>query len=139
MRGVLLSLGGFLFQVSGPSYEGLEHSSEARWAKLDRLGAKPARQFVGQGDETIYLDGTIYPRFGKGFGQIEAIRAAANAGKPLMLVSGYGRVFGRFVIERVGSSQSYFLPDGSPQKMTFSIELGAYGGRAGGGLLGGLF
>ena len=137
MNGVLLSLGGYRFEVSGPSYEGLEHSTSARWAKLDRLGAKPARQFVGPGDETVYLDGTIYPRFGKGFGQIEAIRAAAGKGKPMMLVSGYGRVFGRFVIERVNSSQTYFLPDGSPQKATFSLELGAYGGRA--GILGGLF
>ena len=137
MNGILLSLGGFIFEVSGPSYEGLEHSSDARWAKLDRLDAKPARQFVGPGDETVYLDGTIYTRFGKGFGQIEAMRVAAGFGQPLMLVSGYGRVFGRFVILRVGSSQNFFLPDGSPQKAVFSIELGAYGGGA--GILGGLF
>jgi len=137
MNGVLLRLGVFTFKVSGPSYEGFEHTSSARWAKLDRLGAKPARQFVGPGDETIYLDGTIYPRFFGGFGQIEAMRAAAGLGQPMMLVSGYGRVFGMFVIERVASSQSYFLPDGSPQKAVFSLELAAYGGGA--DILGGLF
>jgi len=137
MNGVLLSLGGFRFEVSGPSYEGLEHSTSARWAKLDRLGAKPARQFVGPGDETIKLSGTIYTRFSKGFGEIEAMRAAAGKGKPMMLVSGYGRVFGRFVIEGIGSSQTHFLPDGSPQKATFSLDLAAYGGGL--GILGGLF
>lgn len=136
-RGVLMALGPFRFQVSGPSYERFSHRSEARWERQDRLGRAPARQFIGPGDHLITLDGRVYTQYTGGYAQIERMRDALAKDTPYILVSGFGKVFGKFVIERVETGQEYFLPDGSPLRLEFTIDLASYGED--GAQFGGLF
>lgn len=137
MIGILMALGPFRFQVSGPSYERFSHRSEARWEKQERLGREPALQFMGPGGHRISLDGTIYTQYTGGYAQIERMREAMAKGAPFILVSGFGKVFGKFVIEGVDTGQEYFLPDGSPLKVEFTVDLASYGDDRGG--IGGLF
>ena len=122
-----MALGPFRFQVSGPSYERLSHRSDARWERQDRLGRAPARQFIGPGEHRVTLDGRIFTHYTGGYRQIERMRDALADGRPYILVSGFGTVFGKHVIEGVETGQEYFLPDGAPLKVEFTVDLASYG------------
>lgn len=127
----MLALGPFRFSIATAAYQSLERTSEWRWPTQDRIGAAPARQYVGPGDDTINLSGVIYPHFiaaRAGLEQISRMRSAATLGEPLQLVSGAGRVLGDYVILSIREGQSAFFSDGSPRSISFDISLGAYGG-----------
>ncbi|TAN72313.1 MAG: hypothetical protein EPN20_03760 [Magnetospirillum sp.] len=60
-------------------------------------------------------------------GQLDAMRAEAGKGKPLMLVDGLGRVWGKYCITKVHERQSALLGNGAPLKVDFSLDLVLYG------------
>ena len=126
----MLALGGYRFSLDTAAYQALERTTAWRWARQERLGRRPARQFVGPGDETIALDGVIYPHYRGGLGQLDALREEAGAGRPLRLVTGTGVVLGLWVVERVEETQRLFLADGRPRNISFRLGLTRYGDDA---------
>ena len=124
---VMLGLGEFRFEVDALAYQTLSFSQSWRWPEQARIGRDPALQFVGRNVGSIELDGVIYPSFKGGLGQIEAMRALANAGRPLQLVDGLGRIWGAWVITEIGDTRTVFAEDGQPRKVEFSIKLKDYG------------
>ena len=134
---VMMGLGAFRFSVSGAVYQRLTREVSARWPVQERVGRRPALQFTGPGVERLTLEGTIYPHYTGGLEQIRGMRAQAQAGAPLMMVSGLGDVFGLWVIQMVRDTESFLRADGLPRKVEFTCELAAYGPdgvRLGGGL-----
>ena len=123
----MLALGPYRFSIDTAAYQELARATAYRWASQPRLGRRPARQFVGVGEDTISLDGAIYPHYRGGLGQIDALRAEAAKGEALQLVTGRGDVLGLWVVERVEETQRLFLSDGRPRQVTFRIELAHYG------------
>ena len=132
MSKVMMGLGSFRFTVNTAAYQRLQRTDEFRWESQERIGRHPAMQFLGAGHTSFTLEGTVYPHFRGGFGQIEAVRNLAGRGSPLMLVSGYGKIFGRFVVLSVDELQTHFHPNGAPRKQEFTIELKSYGEDGGG-------
>jgi hypothetical protein len=63
MLEVMLALGRYRFSLSTAAYQGLERQAAWRWPAQDRLGAHPVRQYVGPGEQTMRLDGTLYPHY----------------------------------------------------------------------------
>ena len=124
---IMLALGDYRFSIEAAAYQELVRATEYRWAASARIGRRPARQFVGIGEDTIELRGTVYPHYRGGLGQLAALRAEAGRGVPLPLVSGAGEVMGDWVIERVEETQQEFWADGSPRRQEFRLELAAYG------------
>lgn len=127
MASVMMGLGAFRFAIDTAAYQQLQRTSEYRWESQDRIGRAPAMQFIGAGHETFTLEGIIYPHFKSGLGQLDLMRAQAGLGVPLTLVSGFGRIFGFFVIMTVDETQTFFLANGMPRKQEFSLELKSYG------------
>ena len=128
---VMMALGAFRFSLSTAAYQDFERNNEYRWASVDRIGARPAKQWIGEGEQTISLRGTIYPGFiaqRNGLGQLPAMREQAGLGLPLMLVSGSGRVFGLHCITSIREGQKTFFSDGTPRAIEFDISMVAYGG-----------
>ena len=123
----LLALGDFRFSVDTAAYRELLRVTEYRWPSQSRLGRRPARQFVGAGDDTVTLRGVIYPHHRGGLGQLDAMRAEAGQGEPLRLVSGDGRVLDRWVVTRVEETQPEHWSDGTPRRQDFALELAFYG------------
>ncbi len=123
----MLALGGYRFSLETAAYQELQRTTAYRWAAQPRLGRRPARQFVGAGDETVSLAGEIYPHYRGGLGQLDALCREAGVGEPLQLVTGGGEVLGLWVVERVEETQRLFLDDGRPRKISFRIELARYG------------
>lgn len=58
-----MALGTYRFSLSSAAYDGLRRSAAWRWPAQDRLGAHPVRQYVGPGEQSITLDGTIHPHY----------------------------------------------------------------------------
>lgn len=120
---VMMSLGGFRFGLNTAAYQELSRTAEQRWAAQDRFGQMAALQHTGPGPETMTLPGVVYPEFRGGPGQLDRMRELAGRGKPLQLITGTGRVLGRYVIERVEERQSVFAAAGLPRKVEFTLSL----------------
>lgn len=133
---MMMILGAYRFCISNAAYQSLERATEYKWEEQERLGTDPALQFVGNGTETISLEGTIYPQFKGGLRQITLMRAEAGLGIPLLLISGNGQAFGRWCITSISETQSVFMKDGTARKIVFSMKLKRYGEEKQRGLLG---
>ncbi len=127
MSKVMMALGQYRFSLPTAAYQNLKRTDAWRWASQDRLTRAPAKQFLGRGNVTLSLDGTIYPHFRGGLGQVAAMRAEADKGQPLQLVDGLGKVWGKWVIEEITETSTNFLAEGVPLKIDFSLSLSAYG------------
>lgn len=127
----MLALGPYRFSISTAAYQELERNNEWRWQAVDRIGTRPAQQYVGPGSETVNMRGIIYPGFiaqRAGLSQLPAMRAAADLGEPLMMVDGAGRVWGLMCITSIREGQKTFFSDGTPRAIDFDISMVAYGG-----------
>lgn len=124
---IMLALGYFRFSMDTAAYEQLRRTSEYRWPSQERLGRRPARQFLGPGNETIELPGVIYPHFAGGVSQVERMRYMAGQGVALTLMGGDGLALGKWCIERIEETRSNLLADGTPKKIEFRLSLARYG------------
>lgn len=124
---VMLGLGEFRFEIATAAYQKFSLNQSWRWPEQARINRAPALQFVGRNVGEIELDGVIYPSFKGGLGQIEALRALADAGKPQQLVDGMGRIWGAWVVTEIGDTRTVLAADGQPRKLEFRITLKAYG------------
>lgn len=124
---MMMILGVYRFCISNAAYQSLVRTTEYKWEELHRLNSETALQYTGKSPETINLDGEIYPQFKGGLQQITLMRAQAGLGLPLFLISGNGFAFGRWCITNITENQAYFLKDGTPRKIAFSLSLKKYG------------
>lgn len=138
MAEVMMSLGDFQFGVSTTEYQGLKTSMSWRWAKKDRYGRKPGKQYHGPDAASKTLDITIYPQNKRDLIRFQQIRNMADAGKPLRLVSGgsrwldgllvsAGADLGLWVIEQLEVSESMFMRDGTALEQNGSLTISEYG------------
>ena len=123
----LMALGEYVFGIDSAAYDELRQAAEYRWPSQDRIGRPPARQWIGPGEETINLRGTIYPVRRRAEAELDALRAEALKGEPRRLQLGTGEILGLWVIERVSATGSAFLEGGAPRKAEFSVRLAYYG------------
>lgn len=126
---IMMQLGAFQFGINTAAYQGLSRSDEWRWPDQERFGQAPALQYTGPGATTITLDGILYPEWRGGLGQLDAMRAEAGRGKPLVLVDGRGQALGMWVIERVDESQSIFAAGGVARRVEFTLQLKRFSAR----------
>jgi len=119
----LMALGMFLFEIGTLPYDELQRKSDWRHARSTRVGARDAVQFVGPGDETISLSGSVYAEIADGRVSLDELREMAGAGDALPLVDGSGTVFGTFVIEAIDERHAYLMNDGRARRIDFGIDL----------------
>ena len=120
---MMMALGLFVFGLRTVPYQQLQRSMSWRHPSVSRIGARPARQFVGPGDDTITLSGTLYPEITGGKITLEALKAMAADGRAWPLIEGTGLFYGLFVIEDISQTDSAFFPDGAPRKIEFTLRL----------------
>lgn len=124
----MMIFGDFVFSLNTAAFQELNRDAKFRWASQERFGTHEALQYLGAGEETITLPGSIIPAFKGGTGQIAKMREVARQGKPQTLVDGKGNVFGRWVVESVEEKSSVFMRDGTPRKQDFTLKLRHYDG-----------
>lgn len=123
-----MMLGAYPFMLNTAAYQQLKRNADYRWKELDRIGRKPAQQYIGPGADQITLEGEILPHWKGGAAQVDVMRAQASLGVPLVLLEGYGGfVLGTWVILKINETKSELMGDGTPRVINFSMTLKEYG------------
>jgi len=120
---MMMALGDFVFELRGAAYQDFERQTEFRHASHDRVGQRPAFQYVGPGADSITLSGTLLPEFTGGRANLDELREMGATGEPRTLVEGSGRLYGLWVIRNVRETNTVFMQDGQPRKIEFSLAL----------------
>jgi len=129
---VSMSLGPYAFEALGFSYTDVSRSLDTSWAEIAVANRFDVLQWTGPKSDTATIKGVLFPLEFGGAGSLEGIRSAATSGRPLMLVSRGGRIYGNFVVERVSEDRGYHDRNGTPRQNAYEIHLKAYGGTPGG-------
>ncbi|WP_367863210.1 phage tail protein [Pseudomonas guariconensis] len=144
---MMMALGVFIFGLPTIAYQELQRSTEWRHASTSRIGTNPASQFLGRGEDTISLPGTMLPGLAGSPVSLDLLRKMADTGKAWPLIGGTGRIYGIWVITSINETQQIFFDDGTPRRYEFTINLkriddgrvdmlGSLAGMAGGALRG---
>ncbi|WP_040269172.1 phage tail protein [Pseudomonas rhodesiae] len=120
---MMLSLGMFVFSLSTLAYQELQRQTNWRHASNSLVGAAPALQFVGRGEDTITLPGILLPELAGSTLSLDALRLMANTGKAWPMVEGTGRIYGLWVIESLSETKTLFFRDGTPRRIEFTLTL----------------
>ncbi|WP_241076133.1 phage tail protein [Achromobacter insuavis] len=120
---MMMALGMFIFGLPTAAYQTLKRQNEWRHPSNSRMGAGPAYQFVGKGEDTITLTGTIIPQLFGTTSAIRLLRRMGDTGKAYVMVDGMGTVYGAFIITGLDAEDSMFFVNGLPQKSDFTITL----------------
>lgn len=134
MRTYMARLGAFMFSLDTAAFAELSRVSTYRWEGKNRIGRKPAQQNVGSGADTIRLNGTIYPHYRGGLGQMGALRALASTGEPLPLIYAFesaGQYCGRWCVTEISETRTVFFDNGAPRRIEFTLSLTEYGEDSG--------
>lgn len=123
----LLTLGLFVFSMASLPFTELQRRMDWRHAKTDRHGARAASQFVGPGEDTITLSGSLVPgQIGSGGGtysSLNRLREMANTGDAWPLIDGAGTVLGNFRILAVDDRQTGHVAGGFARMVEFVLDL----------------
>ncbi|SCZ38177.1 MULTISPECIES: phage tail protein [Pseudomonas] len=120
---MMLALGMFVFSLSTAAYQELQRQTDWRHASSGRVGAAPARQFIGRGEDSITLPGVILPELAGSALSLDALRLMANTGKAWPMVEGSGRIYGLWIIESLSETKTLFFRDGTPRRIEFTLNL----------------
>ena len=120
---MMMALGMFVFSLRTAAYQELQRQTDWRHASSNRVGAAPARQFVGRGEDAITLPGIILPELAGSALSLDALRLMANTGKAWPMVEGSGRIYGLWVIESMSETKTIFFSDGTPRRIEFTLSL----------------
>jgi uncharacterized protein len=120
---MMMALGFFVFERRTIPYQQAQHDIVWRHPSQNRVSARPSSQFLGVGDETMVLSGTLLPEFTGGELSLEVLRKMADSGSAFPLIEGTGTVYGFFVIEKISRSKSEFFNDGAAKQIEFSMDL----------------
>ncbi|SDJ88411.1 phage tail protein [Billgrantia gudaonensis] len=120
---MMMTLGLFVFQLSTVAYQELQRQTAWRHASQARVGVRPARQFLGPGDDTVRLTGTLLPEFTGGQPHLDDLRRMADEGDAWPLIEGTGAYYGLYVIESLGERKSRFFGDGAASRIEFDLAL----------------
>lgn len=119
----LLAIGMFIFGLPRLVYEEMQQRASWRWATSDRVGARPATQFLGPGDDTISLSGVLVPEIAGSFSDIARIKEMAASGEVCPVVLGTGEVLGDYRIEAVDTRGKSIVAGGLARMTDFAIDL----------------
>lgn len=120
---MMAALGQFVFALDTLAYQEMRRSTAWRHPSNSRVGARPARQFLGPGDETITLSGLQAPEHFGNRRTIDKLRQMGDTGAAYALVNGAGEVFGAWVIESVEETGTLFIREGLPRRIEFTLQL----------------
>ncbi len=118
-----MALGEFRFDADTASFGERTTNHKWRWHGVVGLGDKPVYQYLGEGETTMRLSGTLYPHHTGGLGQMPRLVGIASEGTPQTLTAGDGSTMGSWVITDVNRTESYFNEQGHPKRILFDITL----------------
>ncbi|WP_319557900.1 phage tail protein [Thiomicrorhabdus sp.] len=125
--GTLLQLGDFQFASGRANLESLERSTDYRWSQQDRLSREVSQQWTGQGSDKITLNGLVVSIYQQDTDSLAQLRTMAANGKPYRLTSGFGKIYGLWVVNSIKHTSTALDNAGRSGWIEFSLQLSAYG------------
>lgn len=132
---VSMMLGPYAFEAIGFGYEGVGRRVQTPWADIPVAQTGNRQQWTGPTSEEVTIRGVLFPEEFGGQAQLDGVISSANAGVPMMLVSGdavEGIVHGMFTVQAVDEDRSFHTAHGAARRNGYSISLKRYGGSASG-------
>lgn len=120
---MLLALGMFVFGMDSLVYNQIQRRRSWRHPTNDRVGARPAGQFAGPGDDVITLPGVLAPGLTGRREALDELAAMADAGEAYTLVDGDGEHFGAYVITDLDETRRHITIDSQPRLIDFTLTL----------------
>ncbi|MEJ4043903.1 phage tail protein [Erwinia sp. SLM-02] len=120
---MMMVYGMFVFTLRTVPYQALQHSQAWRHVKNDRVNASAGWQYIGPGDDTVTLQGVLYPEITGGNLSLAALNSIGFAGRPWPLIEGTGRIYGMYVMTALERGKSEFDRYGNPKKIEFTLSL----------------
>ncbi|WP_313473937.1 phage tail protein [Stutzerimonas kunmingensis] len=120
---MMMALGMFVFGLDTLAYQELQRQTDWRHPSTSRIGARPARQFIGPGEDAITLPGVLLAELAGDQASLDELREMADTGKAYALVEGTGKVYGQFVIESLSEGRTLFFRDGAARRIEFTLVL----------------
>ncbi|QWN07006.1 phage tail protein [Xanthomonas citri] len=120
---MMMSYGTFVFSLDSAAFLQLQRQMNWRHGTSERVGARPASQFLGPGDDIIDLSGLIAPELTGTRASLHTLRQLAADGEPLPLVDGAGVVYGPYLLLSIIETASLFFEDGTPRRIEFQLSL----------------
>ena len=120
---MMMVFGMFVFMLRTTPYQQLRHSQEWRHVKNERVNQSASWQYIGAGDDTVTLEGVLYPEITGGNLSLFALETIGFAGRPWPLIEGDGRIYGMYVLTRLDRGKSEFDQYGNPKKIEFTLSL----------------
>lgn len=128
-----MTLGPFAFEGIGFGFDSISQKLNTSWSEIEVAQRMNAQQFTGPGSSDVTIKGVLFPAEYGGQASLEGIKRAAEAGEPLMLVTGWqgeGIIRGLHTIQSVDDDRSHINARGTPRKSSYSISLKRYDGQA---------
>ncbi|MFY0399956.1 phage tail protein [Brevundimonas naejangsanensis] len=120
---MLLALGMFVFGMDSLVYNQIQRRRSWRHPTNDRVGARPAGQFAGPGEDVITLPGVLAPGLTGRREALDELAAMADAGEAYTLVDGDGEHFGAYVITDLDETRRHITIDSQPRLIDFTLTL----------------
>ncbi|OKP03939.1 phage tail protein [Xenorhabdus eapokensis] len=120
---MMAALGLFVFMLKTTPYQNLQHQQSWRYGFNNRIGVRPAFQFIGPNNDTITLSGSLYPEITGGRLSLLALQLMADSGKAWSFLDGQGTIYGMFIIESIDQTKTEFFVDGAAKKIDFTVTL----------------
>jgi phage protein U len=115
---MMMVFGMFVFTLRTVPYQQLRHSQEWRHVKNDRVNQSAAWQYIGPGDDTITLDGVLYPEITGGRWSLSALETIGFAGRPWPLIEGDGQIYGMYVMTRLERGKRSLIATATPKRLS---------------------
>lgn len=120
---MLACLGLFVFNLKTAPFSERSRSTSWRHARNEPIGKRNSSQYIGPGEDTITLTGTIAQQVAGNLFSLDALRTMADTGDPYVLVLGNGQIVGAFEIDTIDEQSSNLYENGVARLTGFSITL----------------
>ncbi|MDE9566148.1 phage tail protein [Xenorhabdus bovienii] len=120
---MMMIYGMFVFMLNTTPYQSMNRNMDWRHVKNDRIGKSAKWQYVGPGEDSIILNGMLYPEVTGGDISLEVLRTMAFSAKPWPLIEGTGMIYGMFVIDSLTENRTEFFADGKARRIEFTVSL----------------
>lgn len=118
----LMMLGPVIFdQKVNP--QAVSQTSETPFAVHEVVGARPVREFMGEGDGTIEVSGLVFPHHFGGMDGLALLEAARQAHTPVPFMRGTLAPFGWVLIQKLTIDDSEIGQFGVGMEIKFSASL----------------
>ncbi|RAZ54573.1 phage tail protein [Campylobacter hyointestinalis] len=118
---MILNLGGFLFETRHAV--SIEMSATSGIASNERINNSVAHYRANLGRTNLSLAGRTLPNSGDGNKKLKKLWQLMREAKPLSLVAGDGKYYGKFVILEIKETRSVWTNDAKFLAQEFTINL----------------